>query len=101
MTNLVKLIGLHPLVATVMIFVDMMLFAPDCTGAGWFISCGVAFLLMFPCILIQKFAYGDDWGSAIGKGMFVGILTAIPTPLPAVITGTGGVLGIIGLASRK
>ncbi|MCX6985551.1 MAG: hypothetical protein NT118_12510 [Lentisphaerae bacterium] len=101
MKNLLKLLGLHPLVAFGMIVVDMMLFAPDCTGVGWLVSCAVAFVLTFPCILVQRFAYGDHWGIAIGKGMIVGILTAIPTPLPALVTGTSGVLGLIGMAASQ
>ncbi len=96
MNRLIQTFGLHPLVALGMICVDMMLFAPDATGIGWLISCIVAAVLTIPCILIQKYAYKDNWGTAIGKGMLVGILTAIPTPLPAAITATGGVLGTIG-----
>jgi len=32
-------------------------------------------------------------GGVIAKGLFIGILTAIPTPLPGLITGGGGLLG--------
>ena len=101
MKNLIKLLGLHPIVAFGMITVDMMLFAPDCTGIGWFVSCAVALFLSIPCIIIQRFEYDDEWGTAIGKGMLVGILTAIPTPLPALITGTSGVLGLIGMTTTS
>ena len=84
------------LVALGMICVDMMLFVPDATGIGWLISCIVAASLTIPSRLIQKFGYKDNWGMAIGKGMIVGVLTAIPTPLPAAITATGGLLGTVG-----
>jgi len=42
---------------------------------------------------MQKFSFGDNWAVAIAKGLFIGILTAIPTPLPGLITGGGGLLG--------
>lgn len=39
----------------------------------------------------------DKWGLAIGKGLFVGLLTAIPTPLPSFITAIGGMIGTVAL----
>lgn len=96
MNRIIQTFEIHPFVALGMICVDMMLFAPDATGIGWLISCIVSAALTIPCILIQKYAYHDNWGTAIGKGMIIGILTAIPTPLPAAITTTGGVLGTVG-----
>jgi len=101
MKTLIHKIGLHPLVALGMLGVDWMLFASDLTGVGWALSCAVAAGLVIPCVLAQKYAYGDDWGTAIAKGMMVGILTAIPTPLPSVITGAGGILGLIGASKQK
>ncbi len=89
-------LGLHPLVAFVMIAVDWMLFGADITGVGWGISCAVAIALTLPVILAQKYAYKDNWGTAIAKGFIVCIITAIPTALPSVITGISGILGIIG-----
>jgi hypothetical protein len=97
MDNFIQKLGLHPLVAIGMIGVDMMLFASDAVPAiGWGISSLVGLVLMIPCILLQRFGYKDSWMVAIGKGIIVGTLTAIPTPLPAIITGAGGVLGTIG-----
>lgn len=96
MNLFVQRFGLHPLTALGMICVDMMLFGPDMTGIGWIISVPVAILLTIPCILLQKYAYGDTWQVSVGKGMILGVLTAIPTPLPAVVTGAGGILGAIG-----
>jgi hypothetical protein len=94
-------VGLHPLTALGMIVVDMMLFAPDATGAGWLISCIVAAVLVIPCLLLQRFAYGDSWWAAVAKAMMVGILTAIPTPLPSAITALGGVMGFIPQFSAR
>lgn len=98
--QILQTVGLHPLVAFGMIVVDMMLFGADTTGVGWFASCFVASLLVLPCILLQRYAYKDTWLIAISKGCIVGIITAIPTPLPAVLTGIGGVLGLLGITQN-
>lgn len=88
-------LGLHPLVGFGMLAVDSMLFAETLTtgGVGWVITVPVAIALSVPCILLQKYTFDDNWGTAIGKGLLVGVLTAIPTPLPSIITAGGGVLG--------
>ena len=95
--SLVQHVGLHPLVALGMIGIDMMLFASDTLGpVGWMISCIVGTLLLIPAVILQRYAYRDSWLVAIAKGIIVGILTAIPTPLPAFLTGASGMLGAIG-----
>jgi len=81
-----------------MVVVDLMLTAADLFTAGT-VSVLVAAILTIPCVLLQRYAYKDEWGVAVGKGLIVGILTAIPTPLPAIVTGMGGIAGTIGLFS--
>lgn len=98
--RLLRQLGFHPLVAFAMICVDVMLTAADLATAAT-VSVAVALILTIPCILLQHYAYKDSWGVAVGKGMIVGILTAIPTPLPSVITGAGGVLGAVGLLTER
>lgn len=98
--RVLRQLGLHPLVAFAMVVVDLMLTASDLATAAT-VSVLVAVILTIPCILLQRYAYKDEWGVAIGKGLIVGILTAIPTPLPAIVTGTGGLLGAIGLLSDR
>jgi hypothetical protein len=93
-------LGLHPLVAFAMVCVDLMLTASDLMTVAT-VSVAVAAALTVPCVLLQRYAYKDTWGAAIGKGLIVGILTAIPTPLPSVVTGASGVLGFIGLLSDR
>jgi uncharacterized membrane-anchored protein len=93
MKRLLQNFGLHPLTAIMMVCVDIMLFGADATGVGWIVSVIVAAVLTVPCVLIQKYSYQDNWGTAIAKGMFIGLLTAIPTPLPSLITGGSGLLG--------
>ncbi len=101
MNKFLQTVGLDPLVAFAVIAIDFMLFAPDSTGIGWVISCIVGFLLIFPCILLQHFSFGDKWMVAVAKGVIVGILTAIPTPLPSVVTGAVGVAGLLSQINRK
>ena len=98
--RVLRQLGLHPLVAFSMVLVDLMLTASDLVTAGT-VSIVVAILLTIPCILLQRYAYKDEWGVAIGKGMIVGILTGIPTPLPAIVTGAGGIAGAIGLLTER
>ena len=97
--RILRQLGLHPLVAFAMVVIDIMLTAADLFTAAT-VSVLVAIILTIPCVLLQRYAYKDEWGVAIGKGLIVGILTAIPTPLPAIVTGMGGVAGAIGLFSE-
>ncbi len=101
MKSLLQNFGLHPFVAFAMVIVDIMLFGTDITGVGWFISVPIALFLAAPCILIQKYSYNDNWGTSVAKGFIVGIITAIPSPLPAVITGGSGMLGAVKLMLPK
>lgn len=89
-------VGLHPLAAVGLVAVDIMLFGGEVgsAGVGVAVSIPVGFVLGLAGCLLQKFSYGDNWGTAIGKGLVMGVLTAIPTSLPSVLTGGGGVLGL-------
>src|SRR5277367_3119218 len=44
--------------------------------------------------------YGDDRESALIKGVIIGLLTAIPTPLPAILYLPSGLIGLIHMARR-
>jgi hypothetical protein len=96
-------LGLHPFVGFGMTTVDIMLFGESVFtfGAGWIITVPIALALSIPCILIQKNSFGDDWGSAFGKGLMIGVITAIPTPIPAIISSSGGVLGVMNMRMSK
>lgn len=98
--RVLRQLGLHPLVAFAMVVVDVMLVASDLATAAT-VSVLVALVLTIPCVLLQRYAYKDEWGVAVGKGMIVGILTAIPTPLPAIVTGAGGLVGTIGMLTDR
>lgn len=83
-----------------MVVVDIMLTAADLVTLAT-VSVVVGLILTIPCTLLQRYAYKDEWGVAVGKGLIVGILTAIPTPLPSIVTGAGGIAGAIGLLSDR
>lgn len=92
-----QLTGLHPLVAILMFTLDNMLFAPGAIAISWPITIPIGIATTIICVLIQKNAMRERWGLAIGKGLFVGLLTAIPTALPSFITAIGGGLGTVAL----
>jgi hypothetical protein len=98
-----QMMGLHPLVGFGMFAIDWMLFAAEGStlGAGWVISITVAIALTIPSILIQRYGFKDEWGLAIGKGLLIGCVTAVPTALPSVIPLIGGGLGTVALLSNK
>ena len=91
-----QLLGLHPFVGFGMFAVDWMLFGVETgsIGGSWIVSIAAAVLLTIPSILIQKSNFKDDWFGAFGKGMMVGVLTAIPTALPSVGTAIFTAIGI-------
>lgn len=92
-----SMLGLHPLVAFGMIACDFMLFGGEAAtaGVGLTVTIPIAVALVVPCLLLQRFSYGDDWGSAAGKAMMVGVLTAIPFPIGSPVTLVGGILGFL------
>lgn len=94
-----QLVGLHPLVVFGMFAVDVMLFGSESVSLGitWPISIAIATVLTIPCVLLQKWGMREQWGLAIGKGLMVGILTAIPTSLPSIITIIGAGFGTVAL----
>ena len=94
--------GLHPLVGFGMFAIDMMLFGSEVVTfeLSWPISIAVGAALTIPSILIQYHSFKDDWGAAIGKGLLIGVLTAIPTPLPALVPLLGGTLGTMQMLGR-
>lgn len=106
MNNLKKLsqsFGLHPLVGFGMFAVDMMLFGSEMLTFELTlpISVAVGAALTIPSILIQRHSFNDSWGAAAGKGLLIGVLTAIPTPLPAIVPLLGGTLGTMQMLGSK
>ncbi len=98
--SLARTLGLHPLVALLMFLLDHMLFFTlevPTFGALVVVSVIVGAASVLPMTLIQRYAYGDPWGAALGKGLAVGILTGVPTSLPSALTAGWGLLGLAGM----
>ena len=95
--------GLHPLGAIGVVAVDTMLFAGTVVtaGAGWVVSVPVGIVLCFGVALLQRTGFDDTWGLAVGKGVIVGLLTAIPTPLPSVLIAGSGAAGTARLLLNR
>ncbi|PKO09561.1 MAG: hypothetical protein CVU40_09675 [Chloroflexi bacterium HGW-Chloroflexi-2] len=94
-----QMMGLHPLAGFGMFSVDWMLFTAEggTVGASWIVSIGVSIALTIPIVLLQKYGFKEEWGLAIGKGILIGCLTAIPTALPSLVPLVGGTLGAVSL----
>jgi len=81
----------------------MMLFGGEIATMGAIlpISIGAGCLLGVIAYLTQRKWYGDDKQSALIKSMIIGFLTAIPTPLPAILSVPSGIVGLIHNWRRK
>jgi hypothetical protein len=96
----IQLFGLDPRIAFLMFIVDMMLFGGNVITFGLLLPISVVagLVLGFLTYRAQLKWYGDDRESALIKSVAVGLLTAIPTPLPAIFYVPSGVLGLIHAA---
>ena len=85
-------LGLHPIVAWVMMAIDAALFGTEVlTGfADILVTFLVGLALIFPCALIQRFFCKDEWSVALLRGSIAGVLTAIPVPLYTIVRGIYG-----------
>lgn len=103
LSSLCQFLGLHPLVGFGMFAIDWMMFGGNVAsgGLGMVITVPVAIALSVPCTLIQRFSYDDEWGAALGKGLMVGVLTAVPSPLPSVLPLASGALGTAKMLAPK
>jgi hypothetical protein len=103
MPKLLQILGIHPLAAFALITIDFMLFGKEIAlgPIGWAISAIAGLLLTIPTYFLQRHSYHDTPHIAFAKALTLGILTAIPTPLPSLITGTGSILGLLSSLSRR
>jgi hypothetical protein len=95
--------GLDPRIAGLMLVVDLMLNAGDIVSMGLLVPFSVAagIVLGYITYKAQMNWYGDDKESAKIKAIVVALLTAIPTPLPAILYVPAGILGVFRNARRK
>jgi len=98
-----QVFGIHPAIAFLTLIVDMMLFGGEIATMGAIlpISIGAGCLLGVIAYLTQRKWYGDDKQSALIKSLIIGFLTAIPTPLPAILSVPSGIVGLIHNWRRK
>src|SRR5690348_1298535 len=91
-----QLFGLDPRVAFLTLIVDMMLNAGDVVSMGLLLPLSIAAgaVLGYVVYRAQINWYGDDKESAKIKGLILGLLTAIPTPLPEILYIPAGLIGL-------
>jgi len=101
--SLLHTFGIHPAAAALLIAVDAMLFTGEAATAGvaLAVTVPVGFLMGMTAAILQKKAHQDGWGAAIAKGVVLGVLTAIPTPLPAFVTAMSGLAGFLDRFQSK
>ncbi len=92
-----QLFGLDPRIAFLTFVVDMMLFGGNLLTSGLLlpVSVGAGLVLGFITYRAQRRWYGDDPDAALIKAAIVGLLTAIPTPLPAAVYVPSGIVGLV------
>jgi hypothetical protein len=95
--------GLDPRVAFLTLVIDLMLNAGDIATMGLLVPFSIAagIVLAYVSYKAQINWYGDDHESAKIKAIILGLLTAIPTPLPAILYIPSGVLGLYHSFRRK
>ena len=92
-----QIFGLDPRIAFLTLIIDLMLNAGDLVSMGLLlpVSIGAGIVLGYIAYRAQISWYGDDPESAKIKAVILGLLTAIPTPLPELLYIPAGVLGLI------
>ena len=98
-----QLFGLDPRIAFLTLIVDMMLNAGDIVSMGILfpVSLLAGIVLGFIVYKAQINWYGDDKDSAKIKALIVGLLTAIPTPLPELLYIPPGSSGCFTASARS
>ncbi len=102
-----QMFGLDPRIAFLAFIVDLMLFGSAA------VSMGITLPLLIPISIAagivlgritykaQTKWYGDDHDSAMIKAGIIGLLTAIPVGIPAIVWVPSGLLGLLHNARKK
>jgi len=98
-----QMFGIHPIVAFSLFAIDWMLFGSELVtlGTDWVITAPIGLLLGIAAMFVQRYGFKDDLGVAIGKGLLLGLLTAIPTALPSLAMLPLAAIGAVKLFSSK
>jgi hypothetical protein len=90
-----QVFGLHPAMAFLTVGVDLMLQSADIVSGGLLVPFSIAGGVVLAGITYcaQRKWYADDKESAGIKAAIVGLLTAIPTPLPYALFIPSGAIG--------
>ena len=98
-----QMFGVDPRIAFLTLIVDMMLNAGEIASMGLLlpVSIGAGIVLALIVYRAQVSWYGDDRESARIKAIVLGLLTAIPTPLPELFYIPAGLVGWLHGLRRK
>jgi len=98
-----QMFGIHPIVAFSLFTIDWMLFGSELVtlGTNWIITAPIGLLLGIAAMFVQRYGFKDELGVAIGKGLLLGLLTAIPTALPSLGMIPFAAIGAVKLLSSK
>jgi hypothetical protein len=98
-----QMFGLDPRVAFVTLVVDLMLNAGEIASMGLLapVSIAAGIVVGYLSYKMQMHWYGDDKESAKIKGITLGLLTAIPTALPAMLYVPAGLIGWVHKLRKK
>ena len=98
-----QVFGLDPRIAFLTLIVDMMLNAGELLSMGMLVpvSMMAGIVLGYVVYKAQINWYGDDQESAKIKAIVIGLLTAIPTPIPELLYLPAGLLGLFNRFWKK
>ena len=105
--SLDQLFGIDPRIAFLAFVVDLMLFGTAAATAGIALPVLIPIAIVAGVVLgritykVQVKWYGDDHDSAMIKAGIIGLLTAIPVGIPAIVWVPSGILGLLHNARKK
>jgi hypothetical protein len=105
--SLDQIFGIDPRIAFLAFVVDLMLFGAGAATAGLTLPLVLPLAIVAGVVLgritykAQMKWYGDDHDSAMIKASIIGLLTAIPVGIPAIVWLPSGLLGLLHNARKK
>ena len=105
--SLDQMFGIDPRIAFLAFVVDLMLFGTGAATAGLTLPILIPLAAVAGVVLgritykAQMNWYGDDHDSAMIKAGIIGLLTAIPVGIPAIVWVPSGILGLLHNARKK